>query len=119
MFFKSKEEKLNERLEKEERISAINKMLVSTLPTCDKPYEVIGIVTSGMDNASLPFSSFMDEIKKEAYHLGADAIIGITFQTASVTDSYQAYFDADSNSTNNHFYTEVKSRAVGTAIKYK
>lgn len=107
MFFKSKEQKEIE----QEKISSINNILVSTLPTCERPFEVVGIVTSGVGDAYDSFSVFMEEIKKEAYHLGADAVIGITFQTLSSRESY-------GTDRHEHVFSEIKSRAVGTAIKY-
>jgi uncharacterized protein YbjQ (UPF0145 family) len=84
------------------------------LPSCEKPYEVIGIVTSGKDHSTAHFSTFMDEIKKVAYYVGADAVNGITFQTLSTSKSYEV----NVNSYVRQKFSEIKSRAVGTAIKY-
>ena len=111
--FKSKEEKLQERLREEKKREEINNILVSTLPSCNKPYKIIGIVSSDLGSAENHISVFMDEIKLEAYMLGADAVIGITFQTSSISRTHQINSDYDT-----HIYSEIMSKAVGTAIKY-
>lgn len=103
--FGNKEQKLKE----QEKREAINDMFVSTLPTCHRKFEALGIVTSSMDDGDVSFSIFMDEIKKEAYHIGADAVIGITFQTGSASENYGSGY---------HERKVIKSRVVGTAIKY-
>lgn len=112
MFFRAKEGKQSEDLDKDEQLPVTPNLFVSTLPSCDKPYEVIGIVTSALADSSVPFSTFMDEIKKEAYNLGADAVIGITFQSIGTTDSFPA------ERIGTCYFCRVESRAVGTAIKF-
>lgn len=112
--FKSKEEKLQERLQEEKKREEINNILVSTLPSCDKPYEILGIVSSDLGSAENHISVFMDEIKLDAYMLGADAVIGITFQTSGISRTHQI----NSNSYDTHMYSEIMSKAVGTAIRY-
>jgi hypothetical protein len=96
-----------------EKRDAINSILVSTLPSFEKPYETLGIVCSDFCSDREDISAFMYDLKKAAYNHGADAVIGITFQTMGTTKSYEV-----GSAERQHYYSEIESRAVGTAIKY-
>ncbi|MYL64177.1 hypothetical protein GLW07_12525 [Bacillus hwajinpoensis] len=65
-------------------------------------------------------SEYEDEIKRKTYKIGADAVIGITFQKTSEIKSYNLSRDLSDYDEQNPelYYTEVFSTAVGTAIKF-
>jgi hypothetical protein len=116
--FKNKEVRMQERAEKEELSRAASQILTMTTHTIPQPYEVIGTVSSNLYDGSTPFQTFMDELKKEALSIGGDAVIGITFQTVGIPTEYKALRNANKYDNHYHMYSDVKSRAVGTVVRF-
>lgn len=78
------------------------KILVTTTLDLNQEFETIGMVTATIKHPSTDFTPVTEEIKKQAFLKGADAVIG---------------FKAERTKTN---LTEQWSQsAYGTAVKYK
>lgn len=138
LIFKTKEEKLKVKQlkvekrkfeEQQRRLAAqkhakreqdIKNILLCTSQSIPQNYKIIGLIASSAHGRTVSFSEYEDEIKSKAYKLGADAVIGITFQTTSEIKSYNLRRDLSNYDEQNPelYYTEVFSTAVGTAIKF-
>ncbi|MBC5638828.1 heavy metal-binding domain-containing protein [Ornithinibacillus sp. BX22] len=112
---------MQKKLLREQELDKIKNMPVSTLPSCDKPFQIIGLVSSSYDtDVAADISYTIEELKEEAHKQGADAVIGVTFQTTSIPVGHNRILDTNRRRINEEKQEKsiIKSRAVGTAIKY-
>ncbi|TDL30877.1 hypothetical protein E2R51_16230 [Jeotgalibacillus sp. S-D1] len=119
-FGKSKDKKQMQEDQIQE--NQFDNIVLSTLPTCNRPFEVIGLVASRTAESDFGLRIFTEDIRRFAHNLNADAVIGITFQTGGLSDSFFTRdYDASAffvNTDNEHRYSRVVSTMIGTAIRY-